>query len=269
VDVADWAPADVDLTRPNAARVYDYYLGGSHNFAIDRQMAQQAIDLWPDVPMIVRANRAFLRRAVRQLIRAGVRQFLDLGSGIPTVGAVHELAQADDPQARVVYVDVDPVAVQHARAILAGNPHTGVIRADLRHPDLVLAHRHLHRLLDLDQPVAVLMVAVLHFVPDADGPARVVAAYRDALAAGSYLVVSHATADGQRPDRAAEHRRLYARTATPMTMRSHAQIAHLLHGWDLLDPGLVRLPLWHPDPDDKIPPNPDAFAGYAALGHKP
>jgi SAM-dependent methyltransferase len=265
---ADWAPAEVDLTRPNAARVYDYYLGGSHNFAIDRQMAQQAIDLWPDVPMIVRANRAFLRRAVGQLIRAGVRQFLDLGSGIPTVGSVHELAQADDPQARVVYVDVDPVAVQHARAILSGNPRTGVIRADLRHPDLVLAHRHLHRLLDLDQPVAVLMVAVLHFIPDADDPARVVAAYRDALAAGSYLVVSHATADGQRPDRAAEHRRLYARTATPMTMRSHDQIADLLHGWDLLDPGLVRLPLWHPDPDDKIPPNPDAFAGYAALGHK-
>jgi SAM-dependent methyltransferase len=268
MNVVDWAPDDVDLTRPNVARVYDYYLGGSHNFAVDRQMAQQAIDLWPDVPMIIRANRAFLRRAVENLIHAGVRQFLDLGSGIPTVANVHEVAQAEDPEARVVYVDIDPVAVTHARMILAGNPHTTVIHADLRHPDLVLAHRDLRRLLDLDQPVALLAVAVLHFIPDADNPGDIVAAYRQSLAAGSHLVISHATSDGQHQDQATEHRQLYARTATPMTMRSHPQITDLLYGWDLLDPGLVRLPLWRPDPGDEAPHNPDAFAGFAALAHK-
>jgi SAM-dependent methyltransferase len=268
MNLVDWAPDDVDLTRPNVARVYDYYLGGSHNFAVDRQMAQQAIDLWPELLMIIRANRAFLRRAVGHLIHAGVRQFLDLGSGIPTVGNVHEVAQAEDSEARVVYVDIDPVAVAHARRILAGNPHTTVIHADLRHPDLVLAHRDLRRLLDLDQPVALLTVAVLHFIPDADNPDDIVAAYRQTLAAGSHLVISHATSDAQHQDQATEHRQLYARTATPMTMRSHTQIADLLRGWDLLDPGLVRLPLWRPDPGDEAPHNPDAFAGYAALAHK-
>jgi SAM-dependent methyltransferase len=268
MDLADWAPTDVDLTRPNVARVYDYYLGGSHNFAVDRQMGQQAIDLWPEVLMIIRANRAFLRRAVGHLIHAGVRQFLDLGSGIPTVGNVHEVAQAEAPEARVVYVDIDSVAVAHARMILAGNPHTGVIQADLRRPDLVLAHPDLRRLLDLDQPVALLTVAVLHFVPDADDPGEILAAYREAVATGSHLVVSHATGDGQRQGQATEHRQLYARTANPMTMRPHTQIAELLRGWDLLDPGLVRLPLWRPDSGDETPHNPDAFAGYAAIGHK-
>jgi SAM-dependent methyltransferase len=268
MEVVDWAPVNVDLTRPNAARMYDYYLGGSHNFAVDREMAERAIDLWPEVPMIIRANRAFLRRAVWQLARAGVRQFIDLGSGMPTVGNVHEVARAGAPDARVVYLDNDLVTVAHARMILSGDPRTEVIHADLRDPDLVLADRQLRGLLDLDQPVALLMVAVLHFVADVDEPARIVAEYRDALPAGSYLVVSHATEDGQHPGRAAEHRRLYARTATPMTMRSHAQITHLLHGWDLLDPGLVRLPLWRPDPDDTIPHNPEVFAGYAAVGHK-
>jgi SAM-dependent methyltransferase len=269
MEVADRAPVEVDLTRPNAARMYDYYLGGCHNFAVDREAARRAIDLWPEVPRIISANRAFLHRAVRQLTRAGVRQFLDLGSGIPTAGNVHEIARGGAPDVRVVYVDNDPVAVAHARMILTGDPYTEVIQADLRHPDLVLAHRRLRGLLDLHQPVALLMVAVLHFVADVDEPARIIRQYRDALAVGSSLVVSHATEDGQGPGQAAEHRQLYARTATPMTMRSHAQITQLLHGWDLLNPGLVRLPLWRPDSDATIPHDPEAFAGYAALGRKP
>jgi SAM-dependent methyltransferase len=265
VDIADWTPAEVDLQRPNAARVYDYYLGGSHNFAVDRDMAQQAIALWPEVPMIIRANRAFLRRAVRYLLRAGIRQFLDLGSGIPTVGAVHEITHADTPEARVVYVDIDPVAVAHAQMILAGNPHAGVVRADLRHPDLVLTHPGVRDLLDLTQPVAVLMVAVLHFVPDDDRPAAILAAYREALTTGSYLAVSHATDDGQQTQQATQHRNLYAKTATPMTMRSHADITQLLYGWQLVEPGLVRLPLWRPDPGEQTPRRPNTYAGYAAL----
>jgi SAM-dependent methyltransferase len=265
MDTTQWTPADMDLQRPNAARVYDFYLGGSHNFAVDRQMAQQAIALWPEVPMIIRANRGFLRRAVRFLVRAGVRQFLDLGSGMPTVGNVHEVAHADAPDARVVYVDIDPVAVAHAGMILGEDPNAGVIQADLRRPDAVLTHPRLRRLLDLDQPVAVLMVAVLHFVPDADNPAAIIGQYRKELASGSYLAISHATGDGQQERQTAEHQSLYDRTATPMTMRSRDAITHLLQGWQLIDPGLVRLPLWRPEPGEAVPHDPQTFAGYAAL----
>lgn len=215
--------------------------------------------------MIIRANRGFLRRAVRFLVRAGVRQFLDLGSGIPTVGSVHEVAHAVAPDARVVYVDIDPVAVAHAGMILGNDPRTGVIHLDLRRPDAVLTHPRLRGLLDLDQPVAVLMVAVLHFVPDADNPAAIIGQYRTELASGSYLAISHATQDGQQERQTAEHETLYARTATPMTMRSHDAIISLLQGWQIQDPGLVRLPLWHPEPGEPIPYDPQTFAGYAAL----
>ncbi|NUT35227.1 MAG: hypothetical protein HOV79_19400 [Hamadaea sp.] len=265
----DWAPAELDLSRPNAARVYDYYLGGAHNFAVDRQMAQQAIELWPDVPKIIAANRTFLRRAVHCLVDAGIDQFLDLGSGIPTVGNVHEVAQGVDPGARVVYVDIDPVAVAHAQAILAGNPHVQAIRADLRKPDDVLARPEVAQVLDLSRPVAVLMVAVFHFVPDGDRPGDIIAAYRDAVPSGSHLAFSHATADGQRPEQAEQHQRLYSRTPTPMIMRTHAEISAFLDGWDLLEPGLVRLPLWRPGDEDVLPEDPETFAGYAAVARKP
>jgi hypothetical protein len=268
MDSAEWVPADIDLARPNAARVYDYYLGGSHNFAVDREMAKRAIELWPEVPMIIQANRSFLRRAVSFLVHQGVRQFLDLGAGIPTVGAVHQIAQQIDPETRVVYVDSDPVAVAHSRLIVGGNPLVGCVRADLREPDRVLAEPGLSELIDLRQPLAVLMVAVLHFVPDQDGPDAIVARYREALPPGSFLVVSHATADGQ-TELATPHQALYARTATPMTMRSRSRVAELLAGWDLLEPGLVRLPLWRPESDRYLAADPDHFAGYAAVASNP
>jgi hypothetical protein len=265
VTAEDWAPDDVDLQRPNAARVYDYYLGGSHNFAIDREMARKAIDMWPDLPMIIRANRAFLARAVRFLVRQGVRQFLDLGSGIPTVGSVHEIAQAESPDARVVYVDVDPVAVAHARMILTGNKNATVIQGDLRRPDGILGQPDVVKLLDLDEPVGVLMIAVLHFVPDADDPAAIIAGYRRTLQSDSYIAVSHASDDELPPQLTADHRALYARTPTPMCMRSHAQIVGLLEGWGLVEPGLVRIPLWRPDPGEELPADPHLFAGYAGV----
>ena len=260
-----WSAGDIDLDRPNAARVYDFYLGGSHNFAVDRRMAEQAIADWPDLPTIIGSNRSFLRRAVRFLTEAGIRQFLDLGSGIPTVGNVHEVAQRSCPDARVAYVDIDPVAVAHSRLILAGNPQAAAVRADLRQPAQLLADAEVSRVLDFSQPVAVLMVAVLHFVPDADDPAGIIAQYRDAIAPGSYLVLSHATQDGQ-PEQAAPHQALYNRTATPMTMRSLDEVTKLLDGFDVVDPGVVRLPLWRPDPGSEIPDRPDRFAGYAAVG---
>jgi S-adenosyl methyltransferase len=266
VSIRDWVPDGTETERPNAARVYDYYLGGSHNFEADREMARRAIALWPDVPKIIRANRAFLHRAVRFIANHGVRQFVDLGSGMPTVGSVHEVARSVTPDARVVYVDIDPVVVAHARMILDGDANAAVIKADLTDAGAVLDHPDLRRLLDMREPVAVLMIAVLHFVPDDSRPAQIVAAYRDALAAGSYIAVTHATQDGQRPERASDHRKLYARTPTPMTMRSYDEIGQLLSGWDLVDPGLVRMPLWRPDSVEELPEHPEEFAGYGAVG---
>jgi hypothetical protein len=268
VTIGDWVPDGTETERPNAARVYDYYLGGSHNFAADREMARHAIELWPDVPMIIRANRAFLHRAIRFIAGQGVRQFLDLGSGMPTVGSVHEVARSVIPDARVLYVDIDPVVVAHSRMILEGDAQAAVVNADLTNANAVLGHPDIRRLLDLGEPVAVLMIAVLHFVPDESRPAQIVAAYRDALVSGSYLALTHATQDGQQSEQASEHRKLYARTATPMTMRSHDEIGRLMAGWDLVDPGLVRMPLWRPDDDEELPDNPQQFAGYGAVGRR-
>ncbi|MDQ7906423.1 SAM-dependent methyltransferase [Phytohabitans sp. ZYX-F-186] len=263
----DWAPYGVDLDRPNAARVYDYYLGGAHNFAVDREMAAQAMAAWPELPQIMRANRAFLRRAVRFLVRSGVRQFLDLGSGIPTVGNVHEVARAQDPSCRVVYVDIDPVAVAQSRAILDGDPLVRAVQADLRSPARVLDLAVTEGGLDLAQPVAVLLVAVLHFVADGDDPAGVIGGYREATAPGSAIAVCHATADGQ-GDKADEHRAFYARTPTPMTMRSRAEVGKLLEGYELVEPGLVYMALWRPE-DDELPDRPEDYPGYAAVGFHP
>ncbi|MBB5957641.1 hypothetical protein FHS29_004236 [Saccharothrix tamanrassetensis] len=259
---------DIDLTRPSAARVYDYYLGGAHNFAVDREMARQAIEMWPEVPLIMQANRAFLRRAVEFCVERGVRQFLDLGSGIPTVGNVHEVARRADPGAQVVYVDNDPIAVTYSRTILEDDKQTAVVQEDLRRPAHVLAAPDVRRLLDFDRPVAVMMVAVLHFVPDDDGPADIVAAYRDAVPPGSYLVVSHATQDGQET-RADSHQDLYRkRTATPMTMRSKDQVRDLFAGYEVVEPGVVHLPLWRPASPDDVADHPERFAGLAAVGRK-
>ncbi|MDU0292390.1 SAM-dependent methyltransferase [Saccharothrix longispora] len=257
---------DIDLTKPSAARVYDYYLGGAHNFAVDREMAEQAIRMWPELPLIMQANRAFLRRAVQHCVERGVTQFLDLGSGIPTAGNVHEVARAADPGARVVYVDNDPIAVTYSRTILGDDRQTAVVHEDLRRPADVLSSPQVRDLLDLSRPVVVMMVAVLHFVPvDATG---VVAAYRDAVPPGSLLVVSHATHDGQ--DRQAdEHTDLYRRrTATPMTMRTKAEVEELFTGFDLVEPGVVHLPLWRPASPEDVGEHPERVAGLAAVGVK-
>ncbi|MEV0713331.1 SAM-dependent methyltransferase [Asanoa sp. NPDC050611] len=253
---SSWSPDEIDRDKPNAARVYDYYLGGAHNFAADRAMAEQAIADWPELPALMRANRAFLRRAVRFMVRCGVQQFLDLGAGLPTAGSVPETA----PSSRVVCVDIDPVAVAHGRALLADNPLVTVLQGDLRDPAAVLAASGL----DLSAPVGVLLVAVLHFVDDAADPAGIVAAYRDGLASGSMFAVTHATADAQ-PERAATHRQLYRRTALPMTMRTRAEVTSLFAGLELLPPGVVDMTHWQPDPDTDQSMR---LAGYAAVGLK-
>jgi SAM-dependent methyltransferase len=251
----EWAPEEIDIERPSPARIYDYHLGGAHNFAADRQAAEQVAAIMPELPLIMRANRAFLFRAVRWLVDAGIRQFLDLGSGIPTRGNVHEVAQRAAPGSKVVYVDIDPVAAAHSKALLAGNDDAAVVQGDLRDVSGVLDAPEVRRLLDFSQPIGVLMVAVLHFVPDRDDPAGIVARYRDVIAPGSYLVVSHAAAseDEQAPEGADEATAAYSRSVTEATLRTRAQVAGLFGGFDLVEPGVVYVTDWHPDPGDPAP----------------
>jgi SAM-dependent methyltransferase len=267
VERPDWAPVEIDLERPSAARIYDYYLGGSHNFAVDREMAQQAIRIVPGLPRIMQANRAFLRRAVRYLTDQGIRQFLDIGSGIPTAGNVHEVVQRAAPDARVVYADNDAVAVAQSRAILDGDRQTTVVQADLRRPEQVIADPETRRLLDLEQPLGLLMVAVLHFVPDDDDPAGILAEYRDALAPGSHLVVSHGT-QGDRPELGASMQALYARSANPLTSRDRDEIASLFAGFELVPPGVVYVPEWRPDPVEEADDQPERSLTLAGVGRK-
>lgn len=268
MDLPSWASDDIDIEHASPARVYDYYLGGSHNFTVDRQMARKAIELWPDLPLIMQANRAFLRRSVRYLVKQGITQFLDIGSGIPTEGNVHEVAQAASSQCRVVYVDIDPVAVAHSRAMLAGNPFADIVQADLRDVAAIFDDPRAGRLLDLSKPIGVLMVAMLHFVPDEADPANVVAQYRKMMPSGSYLAVSHATHEG-RPDQAGPHIELYRRAGAPLTMRSRREIETLLDGFELVPPGVVFMPLWRPDSPADVDDHPERFTGYAVVGRRP
>jgi SAM-dependent methyltransferase len=264
----DWAPAGVDIDRPNAARMYDYYLGGSHNVRVDREVADQVIASLPDLPRIAQANRAFLHRAVGYCLAAGIRQFLDIGSGIPTVGNVHEIAQRAAPEARTAYVDSDAVAIAHARSILAGNDRATAIQEDLRRPEAILDHPELRRVIDLDQPVAVLLVAVLHFVMDPDRPTDLVSRLLAPVAAGSHLVLSHGLREGP-PDERSPIRVLYGRTATPIAGRSRAGIEQFFRGLDVVDPGVVVLPRWRPEePRDADDPA-DWCLILGGVGRKP
>jgi hypothetical protein len=268
VERPNWVPADLNVDRPNAARIYDYFLGGSHNLAADREVARRIIDLVPDVPLIAQANRAFLRRAVRYCVEAGIRQFLDIGSGIPTVGNVHEVAQRVDPGCRVVYVDIEPVAVAHSRVILAADPQVAVLQADVREPDRILSDPKLLALLDLDQPVGLLMVSILPFIPDSDEPGRLVARYRDALAAGSHLAVSHGCGEA-RPEDVEKVHQFYRQTSTPALVRSRAEVEKLFEGFEFVQPGLVYVQEWRPDWLGEVEEHPERTGLLVGVGRKP
>src|SRR5882762_5036337 len=240
-----WVPADVDLSKPNPARVYDYILGGANNFEVDREFAKQLLTLVPDAQALAQENRAFLRRVVAFLTEQGIRQFIDLGSGIPTVGNTHDVAQRIDPGARVVYVDNEPVAVAHSELILQDNENAAILRTDIRDVPGVLGHEVTRRLIDFDQPIALLMFAVLHFMPDDQDPYRLVADYRDATVPGSALALSHVTIDG-RPamsDVLTE----YSRSASRVTERDLAEVTRLFDGYDLVSPGVVFTREWRPE----------------------
>ena len=265
-----WVPQDVNPAKPSVARVYDYYLGGSHNFESDRAFGRQALDAFPDLRQVLRDNRAFLRRVVLHLIAAGVDQFLDLGSGIPTVGNVHEVAQAVNPEARIVYVDHDPVAVTHSRALLGGNDRATAIADDIREPRLVLQHAVATGLLDLGRPVAVLFIAVLPFIDDADRPAELIAEYMSATAPGSYLAVSHPLRGDQLGTR--DLAKVYDQSRSPnaLRLRSRAQIEAMFGDLTVVDPGVVLMPRWRPElTDDAEAPEVDAdYPGLAGLGRR-
>jgi SAM-dependent methyltransferase len=262
-----WAPRGIDISVPSVSRIYDFYLGGSHNFEVDREAARKAMEFMPGLPKIMQANRAFMRRAVRFAAAEGITQFLDIGSGIPTFGSVHEVARAVSPEARVVYVDHDPVAVAHSQAVLAGNEHADVLAADLRKPREILDSPQVQGLIDQNRPVALLLVAILHFVEDMDDPYAAVAELRDALAPGSLLVLTHASYEGipLPPERAEGAVDVYKDIRNPLVMRSRDAIARFFEGYDMVEPGLVPMPEWRPDTvlEDE---DPYSFSGFAGVG---
>lgn len=258
----------MDVERANVARIYDALLGGSHNFAVDRDVASALTAIEPTSRDAARANRQFLGRAVRFLVKSGIRQFLDIGSGVPTLGNVHEIAQSAAPDARVVYVDTDPIAIAHSKSILTGNDQATIVHADLREPDAILSHPGVKRLIDFDQPVALLLVAVLHFITEEEHPGDLVRRLADALAPGSYLVISHATLDGRAPQVGEAIEKLYSRTSAPGRPRDHASVQAFFEGFEILEPGLVYLPLWRPEEGDLKFERPEDAWGYAGVGLK-
>jgi hypothetical protein len=265
----DFELSQIDTTTPHPARMYNAYLGGKDNYPGDRAAVRQVLRQFPEVRAIARANRAFLQRAVRYLTEeAGIRQIIDIGTGIPGPGNVHQVAGQVAPQTRVVYVDNDPIVHVHANALLTGTGTTGIVLADARDPGAILAHPTVTELIDFTQPVALLLVAITHFLTDRDDPAGIIATLRDALAPGSFLALSHGTADFHPPGTAAHAAAVYDRAAAPLVLRTRAQVTAFFDGFDLVEPGLVQAPLWRPG-DRKPRPKDLAKIGiYAGVGHK-
>jgi SAM-dependent methyltransferase len=261
----DWSPDDIDPQIPSSARMYDYVLGGFNNFEVDRKLADWVQQNMPEVAQGARDNRAFLRRLVDFLVReAGIDQFLDLGSGIPTAGNVHEIAQRLHPGARVVYVDIDPVAVSASRRLLQDNPDATAIRADLTDVEQILAAPEVAALLDLSRPIAVLLVSVLHFVPESADPATAIARLRATVAPGSYLAISHFTDEGREGD-AQRIVAMSRQTPTTTTPRGRAQIEALFDGFTVLEPGVVDVSRWRPE--ESTDGTPASFSGwYCGVG---
>ncbi|RZQ64387.1 SAM-dependent methyltransferase [Amycolatopsis suaedae] len=273
-------PKGIDLERPNAARMYDWFLGGSANWAIDRQAGELAVAAVPDLKTYARLNREFLARAVRFCVRAGVTQFLDIGSGVPTVGNVHEVAEELDPASRCVYVDNEPVAVAHSEVLLDenGDPaRHAIVESDLRDVEGTWRRAVETGVIDPGRPIGLIMVAVLHFVPPEDGGDDAVAGYRDLLPSGSRLVLSHATTDGVPADQiegAERVRAIYQNSSTPVCWRTRDQFTSLFGDFELAPPGVEWVPAWRPDPprtalDRELAKAPNRAGILGAVGRKP
>jgi hypothetical protein len=257
-------PPGIDVTIPSIARVYDYYLGGKDNFAADREFAEKVAAQVPDAPRTLRANREFLRRVVGYLTEeCGIRQFLDIGSGLPTQDNVHEVAHRHAPDARVVYVDNDPIVLTHARALLDAGDRTAVIDGDLRAPAAILAAPETRRLLDFSQPVGLLVLTTLFFVADEFQPYELLRTLTEPLVPGSYLAISHAEIRPQIQQAGATFR---AEATAPGIPRTREAIAAFFDGFDLVDPGLVPVTAWRPSGPERTP---DRVWLYGGVAHKP
>ncbi|MFE2431544.1 SAM-dependent methyltransferase [Streptomyces sp. NPDC059373] len=267
-DQENGLPADrIDTSKPHPARMYDYFLGGRDNYEVDRAAADRVIELIPEIRPSARANRGFLQRATRFVADQGIRQIIDIGTGIPTSPNTHEIAQAVSPDVRVAYIDNDPIVAAHAGARLVGTGNTGFFLGDVREPETILRHPTISELIDFDQPVALLLVALLHFVTDKEEPARLVRTLAEALPQGSYLVLSHTTADfheGGFPDVI----KVYDSATATMNVRTHADILPFFDGFDLLEPGLVQVPLWRPDGPLPDPGELRRIGFYGGVGYK-
>jgi hypothetical protein len=268
------APPGVDPELPSPARLYDYYLGGTHNYQADRDLARQMQAVVPEMPEIMRANRAFHVRAAAWMTRRGIRQFLDLGSGLPTQNNTHQTVQSVDPAARVVYVDNDPIVAAHSSALLADNGTTALIAADLRDPDAILSHPDFGALIDLTQPVGVFMIAVLHFVPDESDPWGLVARYMSAVAPGSYLAISHGTADKIATDSVESGLEVYGRSSSAAHLRSRPDVERFFAGMELQAamPGsaaeITYTCLWGAD-ETPVADTPATRSMYCAVARRP
>ncbi|MFI6336617.1 SAM-dependent methyltransferase [Streptomyces sp. NPDC050535] len=255
------AEPEMDTSRPHPARIYDYLLGGKDNYEVDQRAADELISAAPEARIGVRANRAFLQRAVRFLVRGGVRQILDIGTGLPTSPNVHETAQELAPDVRVAYVDNDPIVKAHGDALLGHSGANSIVLSDLRDPRAVVDHPDVRRVIDFDKPVGLLLVAVLHFLTDAEKPGQVIAALGDALPAGSFLVLSHATGDFA--DRSAA-RAVYNKATATLNLRSRAEIERFFDGFELVEPGLAQVPFWRPDTEPSARSREIGFYGGVA-----
>jgi len=260
-------PDTFDTSVAHIARVYNFWLGGRDNYAADREAAEEVIAAYPTIRASVRAQRAFLGRAVRYLVtEAGIRQFLDIGTGLPSADNTHEVAQHAAPESRVVYVDSDPIVLAHARALLTSSPEgaTHYVDADLRDTGKICEQAA--EILDFSSPLAILLIGVLHCIPDADDPAGIVTTLIDAVPPGSYLVVAHPASDIHASQVAVASSRINPLMAGPVTLRTHEQVSRFFNGLDLVEPGLVQLHRWRPGPEGPVPDG--DIANYGGIGRK-
>jgi len=265
---SQWISEETDLLKPSGARVYDYLLGGAHNFAVDRALAHRLLELHPTGAAVARLNRAFMRRAVLLMVEQGIRQFIDLGSGIPTVGNVHEVAQKAEPSCRVVYVDHEDVAAAHGRLLLEGNDRAAMLQADVSLPDGVLDAPETTGLIDFTEPVGLLAITVLHYLSPEQNPADVLRRYREAMAAGSYLAISHAASDFRSVRMAEAVDEMRSSSAEGIYPRSRDEVLALFEGFELIEPGLVTTSQWRPDWSIDPGGNPEDDGLYAGVGRK-
>jgi hypothetical protein len=265
----DWAPTGIDVSRPHPARVYDYHIGGKTNYPVDRELAERFIAVAPQTSVTALDNRAFLGRAVRYAAEQGIDQFLDIGTGIPAPGNTHEVAQEIVPSARVAYVDNDPIVLAHARALMPATDRgrTTFTMGDVREPEKILAAPEVREVIDFDRPVALMLVAILHFIRDDEKPHDIVARLRDALPSGSMLLLSHASFDAN-PNQGRKGAEGWKNASAEMTMRPYDEIRTMFAGFDLVEPGLRTH--WNPDGEPEHPLDEvENVWGYGAVGIKP